>query len=124
VTVRVDIDKDDRVVHSTFGGVLTVVDVLQGRAEAAKHPDFDRTFTHVLDFTQVTAVDLEPQTLRDIIALPSIFEPDAVQVIVAPPMSPMFRIAHAFKAAAEGTNRDIRVAETLDEARTLIIAFR
>lgn len=123
MSVRVSVVPGERTIYSTFFGVLTVVDFLGGRAEVAEHPRFDRTFAHVLDFTAVTRVDVEPQTLRDLAALPSIFERDALQVVVVSPPSPMFTLSQSYRALAEGTGRNLRIVETLDEARRLVVAL-
>jgi hypothetical protein len=123
VSVRITIDRDARVVHSTFSGTLTIVDMLEGRAQVERHPDFARTFAHVLDFADVTDVDIEPRTLRDLAAMPSIFERDAVQIVVAAASSPMFRVAQTYRALAAGSGRNVRIAETFEEARALVVAF-
>lgn len=121
--VRISIVPATRIVHSRFSGTLTIVDFLEGRAEVAKDPAFAATFSHILDFTDVVSVDIEPQTLLDLAAMPSIFEPGAVQVIVAPARSAVSQLARTFRNFATGSGRDVRIAESFDEARTLVFAF-
>jgi hypothetical protein len=122
VTVQVSIDRGARIVRSTFGGTLTIVDFLEGRARVEKHPDFSPSFAHVLDFTAVTAVDIESQTMRDLAAMPSIFERGAIQVVVAPSRSLVSHLAQMFQAIRTG--RDVRVVQTFDEATASLLSHR
>ena len=123
VSVRITVDPATRTVFSSFSATVTIVDFLAGRDQVSKHPDFAPTFAHVMDFTQVTTVDIEPATLRELAAMPSIFERDAVQIVVARADSAMYTLSQTYRAFAVGTGRNVRMAETLDEARALVIAF-
>jgi hypothetical protein len=52
------IDKDRRLVCSTWSGVLTADEVLAQQRQLVNDPDFDPSFSQYSDFTGVRAVDL------------------------------------------------------------------
>jgi hypothetical protein len=60
------IDKENRLVISTGTGVLTMADALEHQKRLLKDPDFERSFSQLLDFTQVTDVQLSAEEIRSL----------------------------------------------------------
>ena len=50
------IDRQRRLVMTTYSGVLTAADALGHQAKLLKDPDFDPTFSQLFDVTHVTDV--------------------------------------------------------------------
>ncbi len=58
------IDKERRLVLSSGTGVLTVEDI-QGHMDGlSRDPDFDPDFSQLVDFSQITVVELSPDDIR------------------------------------------------------------
>jgi hypothetical protein len=70
------IDKDGRFVLSTGTGRLSKEDVLGHMDRISADPDFDPSFSQLLDFTKVTEVGFGPQEIREF-AERNIFAPSA-----------------------------------------------
>jgi hypothetical protein len=70
------IDKDGRFVLSTGTGRLSKEDVLSHMNRISTDPDFDPSFSQLLDFTKVTEVGFGPQEIREF-AERNIFAPSA-----------------------------------------------
>jgi hypothetical protein len=58
------IDKENRLVISTGTGVLTMADALAHQEQLLKDPDFDPSFSQLLDFTHVTDVELSSEEIH------------------------------------------------------------
>jgi hypothetical protein len=57
------IDKEHRVVMSSGSGVLTRGDMIGHQNRLLKDPDFDPSFSQIMDFTNVTQVDVGPEDI-------------------------------------------------------------
>jgi hypothetical protein len=58
------IDKQRRLVITTASGVLTFHDCLQHQDRLIKDPEFDPTYNQLLDFLEVTRIQIDETTLR------------------------------------------------------------
>lgn len=75
------IDKERRFVLSTGTGRLTKEDVLGHMNRISADPDFDPTFSQLLDFTKVTEIEFGPQEVREF-AERNIFGPRARRAVL------------------------------------------
>jgi hypothetical protein len=75
------IDKEHRLVMSTISGVFTLADGLAHQEKLVKDPDFDPSFSQLIDFTQVTKLELGTEEVRRL-AQRSIFSADARRTIL------------------------------------------
>jgi len=57
------IDKEHRVVMSSGSGVLTRDDMIGHQNRLLKDPDFDPSFSQLIDFTHVAQVDVTPEDI-------------------------------------------------------------
>lgn len=76
------IDKEHRVVFSTGAGVLTREDLVANEDKLLKDPDFDPTFSQIVDFTQVSQVDVKPEDIL-FLAERNIFSPKSHRAVIA-----------------------------------------
>jgi hypothetical protein len=58
------IDKHRRLVITKVSGVLTFQDCLRHQDRLIKDPDFDATYNQLLDFFEVTSIQLDELALR------------------------------------------------------------
>jgi len=110
-----NIDKERRLVLSSGTGVLTREDLLGHMDRLSKDPDFDPDFSQVLDFTQITALEIGPEDVRQL-AQRSIFSPRSRRAFVVKDdfqygLARMFEIHRELKG-----EMGIRVFRTFEEA--------
>lgn len=75
------IGKEHRLVMSTISGVFTLADGLAHQEKLVKDPDFDPSFSQLIDFTQVTRLELGTEEVHRL-AQRSIFSCDARRAIL------------------------------------------
>ncbi|HXQ98666.1 MAG TPA: hypothetical protein VN774_09515 [Candidatus Limnocylindrales bacterium] len=75
------IDKERRLVLTTASGVFTREDVLAIQRKLAKDPDFDPTFSQLLDTTHVTKQEVTAEDIQKL-AEASLFAPHARRAII------------------------------------------
>ena len=80
---RYEIDKERRLVITTATGVLVVADALAHQENLRKDPQFDPTFSQLMDLTQVMEYKIG---LDDMLSLTQrrIFAPESRRAIVVP----------------------------------------
>ncbi len=106
--------------RSTFTGLISLVDFFEGRMKVVEHPHWSRSFTHVLDMTGVTNLDVPHETLRHIASMRPLFDPDTLQVVVVKPDSPIYELVRAFQVLAQGSGRNVQVVASIEEANALL----
>ena len=80
--VSFKIDKERKLVICTVFGELVDADGPTGQRLLLEDPDFDPSFSQLLDLTQVTKVDMDAETVRTL-ARTSVFSSDARRALVA-----------------------------------------
>jgi hypothetical protein len=109
------IDKERRLVMSTFSGVFTFADGLSHQEKLLKDPAFDPRFSQLLDCTHVTKADLATEDVRRLAQRP-IFAPTARRAILVSG-DYAFGLARMFVVFRElAGEKGIRVFDNLDEA--------
>jgi hypothetical protein len=108
------IDKEHRLVMSTISGVLTLADALAHQENLRKHPDFDPSFSQLMDGTQLTRVELKREEVQRL-ARDSIFSPDSRRAFVTD-SDAAFGMARMFETLRDAMGeRGIRVFRNLDD---------
>jgi hypothetical protein len=116
-----EIDKQRRLVISTGLDKLTLADALAHQAKLLKDPDFDPSFSQLLDLTRVTLSDLESSDIRKI-AERNIFSPQSRRAIVVS-TNLVYGYGRMFEILRESAGEDgIRVFRDLDEAVDWILS--
>jgi hypothetical protein len=115
------IDKERRLVTSSGVGVLTKEDVLGHMDRLSKDPDFDPDFSQLMDCTQITALDIGPEDVRQF-AQRNIFSPRSRRAIVVKD-DLQFGLARMFEIHRDlNGETGIRVYRNFDEALDWILA--
>ncbi len=108
------IDKEHRLVMSTLSGVLTMADALAHQENLRKHPDFDPSFSQLIDGTQLTGVELRREDVQRL-ARDAVFSPDSRRAFVTN-TDAAFGLARMFETLRDTMGeKGIRVFRNLDE---------
>jgi len=115
----IKIDKQKRVIVSTFSGVFTPHSILDGRKILSDDPAFDPSFAHILDMSRVTKVEIPAPAVERLSRDRSIFHKTSIQVIVAPHKF-KFEFAKLFKTKSSKERPALQVTRSLEAAYALI----
>jgi len=114
------IDKERRLVLSSGDGVLTKEDIWGHMDRLSNDPDFNPEFSQVMDFRQITALEVEPEDVRQL-AQRNIFSPRSRRAILVKD-DLQFGLARMFEIHRELKGETgIRVFRTFDEAMDWIL---
>ena len=113
------IDRQRRVVSSTFYGSIRGEDLLAHRATIQADRDFDPSFAEIVDFSGVNIVEVADSALSALAGTPSLFNPDVPHIIVTPAGLPR-SLALKYQEVVRETRPQFYVVETLDEARDIL----
>jgi hypothetical protein len=114
------IERERKLVTTTVSGVLGLATVLAHQDQILKDPEFDPSYSQLLDFTQVSKVELSGEDVR-ILALRSVFSPSSRRAILTSDKL-LFGFARMFEMLRENAGEQgIRVFDNRDEARAWIL---
>jgi hypothetical protein len=117
------IDKERRLVMSTGAGILTMAQSLAHQNKLANDPDFDPSFSQLMDFTLVTQVALDASDIRRL-AQRSIFSPESRRAFIVPSAT-AYGLARMYGILREAAGEHgIGVFRNLEEALDWILAKR
>jgi len=117
------IDKEHRVVLSTASGVFDLAAALAHQDQLLVDPDFDPTYSQLLDYSHVTDVRIDANDVRKL-AERSVFWPCSRRAIYVT-RDIEYGFARMFEMLRENAGeKGIRVFRNLDEALTWIFAGR
>jgi hypothetical protein len=109
------IDKERRLVMSSGAGVLTREDILGHMDRLLNDLDFDPDFSQLTDFTHVSALEIEPEDVRQL-AQRNVFSPRSRRAFVVKD-DLQYGLARMFQIHRELNGEGgIRVFRTFDEA--------
>jgi len=109
------IDKERRLVMTTAAGVFTFADGLAHQERLTTDPDFDPSFSQLMDLTHVTKIEFGSEDVRRL-AQRSVFAPDARRAILVN-CDVIFGLAQKFVAFRESLGEQgLRVFRSIDEA--------
>lgn len=117
--VTVKIDTSARTVFSSFVGVINEAEVRSVTVELAKRPDFDPAFSHIVDFSGVTAANVSTNFVRAFAREKPLFSRDAKQIIVAT-QPHFFALSRMLQILRETQLPNIEVVRSLREAYILL----
>jgi hypothetical protein len=119
MSVRVTIDVSQRLVISTFSGELNEVDLLSFYSLIRSHPDFDPSYSEIVDFSAVTSVSVSSSAVQEASQRPSNFYRTSTHVVIAP-QDHIFGLARMSQVFAEKTRPNAVVVRTISEAREFL----
>src|SRR5258708_25504158 len=116
-----EIDKQRQLVITTGLGKLTLADALAHQQELLKDPDFDPSFSQIMDLTQITEFALEANDIRRL-AQTTIFSRESRRAIIAS-SDLVYGFGRIFEILREIVGENgIRVFRDLDEAIDWILS--
>ncbi len=113
------IDKERKLIISTFVGRFTPEVIGEGRRALKEDPAFDPSFAHILDLTGVTKVEIEGPAVERLSQDRTMFDKESVQVIVAPEKL-KFELAKLFKRRSAKERPAMEITRTLEAALALV----
>ena len=120
VGVRLTIDVEQRLVVSTFFGEIGDAEILDHSSSIRSHPDFDPSFSELLDFSGITGGSpIATSTIQELAQRESIFNPASLHVIVAP-QDFIFGLARMAEVFGQKTKPNLVVVRTVEEARKIL----
>lgn len=117
--ILIRIDGFRRLVFSTFLGEINESDFKTAVAQLPHEPGFDPTFSHIIDFSGVTAANVSTEFVKNLARQQSVFSLAVVQVIVAP-QSYIFGLARIAQILREQQFRRVEVVQSLGEAYEIL----
>lgn len=117
--VVLKIDPHRRVVYSAFYGRITDEELLGHGKTIAADPDFNRAFSDIVDFTDVTDPAITENAVATLAANPTLFSNSALHIVVAP-AAVMFHLGTRFKELAQSSRPNFFVVQTRAEAYRLL----
>jgi len=113
--VFLKIYKERRLVMSTVSGVVTIDDALAHRESLRKHPDFDPSFSQLVDLTNVTKIEFSREDVGRF-AQDTIFLLNSRRAAVATD-DLAYGLARMFEMHRESKGEEgVRVFRRLDQA--------
>lgn len=114
------IDKERRRVLTTGSGVVTMADAMSHQTKLLNDPDFDPSFSQLMDLTQVESFQVTISDVRKL-AQPKVFSPDSRRAILVT-NDYAFGAARVFESLRGiSGEKGIRVFRDLDEALEWIL---
>jgi hypothetical protein len=108
------IDRKHRIVFTTFSGVLIREEVEEHIKKLRRDPDFDPSFSELIDLTKATKVELRYKDF-DALSLVDPFPPQSKRACVVPSQNAVYGSTRMFQTMREG-NVNIAIFKTVDEA--------
>ena len=113
------IDVDQKLVVSTYYGEVNDADLFDVVSLIGSHPDFDPTFSEIVDFSGVTGVAVSSFAIQKKARTESIFSPTSRHVVVAP-QTHIFGLSRMYEVYADETKPNVMVVRTMNEARKFL----
>jgi hypothetical protein len=108
------IDKEHKLVMSTYYGVVTRENILTHQQRLVADPDFSRTFSQLADFTRMTKLEINAADIASF-ATKTIFAPEARRAIVVPD-DEAFGLARMFEILRDSKGESgVRVFRSMEE---------
>ena len=112
--VEVAVDRNNKLVITTYSGEVTDADVARQISEVQRHAPYDADYRAITDFTGVTQFNISTDKIRSVADTESPLA-NAKRVMVAP-TDVAYGTSRMFQALATETRPNIVVVRTLKEA--------
>ena len=117
--VQLRLELSQKVAICTFTGELNDADILGVRSLILSHPDFDASFSEILDFSGVTVAKLSTSAIELVSQRASNFNLASMHIVVAP-QDFIFGLARMSQVFAERSRPNAVVVRTIEEAREVL----
>ncbi len=112
------IDKQRRLVITTYFGVVVYQEVLDQWSDIRAHPDFDPTFAYLIDLTGITEHRISDKQVRQLAQTADPFSPGSVRVVVAP-SDYLFGIQRMYQMSGD-EHPHLAVVRSMEEAQRIL----
>jgi hypothetical protein len=119
VSVQLTINVKRAAPTSTFPGEINDAELLSVSSLIRSHPDFDPSFSEIMDFSGVTTANLSSSAVQEASRRPSSFNPASMCVVVAP-QDLIFGLGRMSQVFAEKTRPNAAVVRTIEEAHRIL----
>jgi hypothetical protein len=119
MTFKVTIDVNERLVVCTISGELNDEEFVNATSLIRSQPDFDPSFSEIIDLSGVTAGTLSTPAIVQIARRESIFSRTSVHVIIAPEPH-IFGLSRMAQVYAEKEKPNVVVVQTVEDARKVL----
>ena len=113
------IDRQRRIVSSTFFGEVSGKDLLEHRERIKSDPEFDPSFAEIADFSSVKMLSVSESALMTLAKIDSLFNKDVPHLLVSPADLPM-TLALQYRDIVRESRPNIFVVRTLQEAQQML----
>jgi hypothetical protein len=111
--VKIDVEK--RLVYSALSGDTDDQEFLQQRSIVKSPPDFDPSFSEIVDFTGVTGGEISKAAIMNQAERETIYQPTSKHVVVCP-MDLCFGLARMSQVYAEHSRANFTVVRSTSDA--------
>ena len=117
------IDRENRLVMSSASGAVTIADALAHDEKLVHDPDFDPSFSQLLDLSHISKIEVTTEHIRTL-AQRSCFSPNSRRAFLVATDN-AYGIARMFEVLRESAgDTGIEVFRTLDEALEWVLVRR
>ncbi len=117
--VVVEVDTLHRVAKRTYSGVVTCDDLLGSIHHYALIPEFDPSFDEIMDFREVTNIDVLIEDIHRCAITPVPFTAQTKRIILAP-QEAIFGLARMYQIVGDEVHPNVYVVRTMDEASRIL----
>ena len=115
MSVNVTIDARQKVVLVTLTGEIKDADLIEIPAATKAHPEFDPSFSEIVDFSAVTGGKVSTFAVQTLAQRTSIYNRTSKHVVIAP-QAHGFGLTRMYQVYAQETRPNMDVVHTLEEA--------
>jgi len=115
-----EIEKDHRLVITSASGVVTMAEALAHNQKLRKDPDFDPSFSQLIDLSNVTKIELNREDILTLAQDPILSDNSRRAILATGDLT--FGLARMFEMFRESKGKEtIRVFRNRDEARAWVL---
>jgi len=115
-----EIEKDHRLVITSASGVVTMAEALAHNQNLRKHPDFDPSFSQLIDLSDVTKIELNREDILTLAQDPILSDNSRRAILATGDLT--FGLVRMFEMFRESKGKEtIRVFRNRDEARAWVL---
>jgi hypothetical protein len=117
--VVVEVDALHKIARRTYSGVVTSDDLLGSIHQYALIAGFDTSFDEIMDFREVTNIDVLIEDIHKCAITPVPFTAHTKRIILAPQQA-IYGLARMYQIVGEEVHPNVYVVKTMDEANRIL----
>ncbi len=117
--VEFTIDVARKLVISTCSGEIKESDLSEVPSRIKVHPDFDPSFSEIVDFSGATSVSISTSVLQTRAHQENIYSASSMHVVIVP-QPHLFGLVRMYQVYAEQTKRNIVAVRSMEEASEVL----